>query len=237
MSAARIGEVSDRHNGLIIDTISTWPFPADTLETMTPAPHLDLPDTLPRAAYTIVSPGTVLASGLTRGPWDAAHQHGGPPIAMVCRAIEAVAQAQGLTHIARLTANLLRPVPIAELEIEVSSDYVGRNAAHYSARLLGQGKELGRFTALAQREGDVPLPDRLAGHPLPAAPKSPAESTLHRMPFGRRLPGYADLVETRIASGEFFRGPCAAWFKLNRPLVEHEVPSGYQRAAVAADSN
>jgi hypothetical protein len=155
---------------------------------------------------------------------------------MVCRAIESVAREHGLTHIGRLTANLLRPLPIAELEIEVTTDYSGRNAAHYSARMWGEGKELARFTALAQRESELALPDALDGHPLPQPPRTPAESAVGRMPVGRRQPGYADLVENRIASGTFFRGRCAAWFRLRRPLVEGEKPSGYQRVAVAADS-
>ena len=191
---------------------------------------------LPPAAYAVGSPRTVRATELTRGPWDPQHQHAGPPIAMVCRAIEAVAREHGLTHIGRLTANLLRPLPIAELEIEVTTDYSGRNAAHYSAQLWGGGKELARFTALAQREQALVLPDALDGHPLPKAPKPPADSAARRMPFGRRLPGYADLVENRIASGAFFSGRCAAWFRLQRPLVEGEDASGYQRVAVAADS-
>lgn len=100
----------------------------------TPAPVRPLPS----AAYAVVSPRTVRASELTRGPWDPQHQHAGPPIAMVCRAIESVARDHGLTHIGRLTANLLRPLPIAEIEIEVITDYSGRNAAHYSARLWGE---------------------------------------------------------------------------------------------------
>lgn len=195
-----------------------------------------VPAPLPPAAYVSVTPRTVQASALTRGPWDPQHQHAGPPIAMVCRAIEAVAQEHGLTHVGRLTANLLRPVPIAELEIEVSTEYTGRNVAHYAARLWGGGKELARFTALAQRENPLTLPAALDGHPLPQAPRTPADSQGQRMPFDRRLVGYADLVETRIASGTFFQGRCAAWFRLQRPLVEHEAPSGYQRVAVAADS-
>jgi hypothetical protein len=202
----------------------------------TPPSPAPAAEPLPAAAYTVLSPRSVRASVLTRGPWDPQHQHAGPPIAMVCRAIEAVAQDHGLTHIGRLTANLLRPVPIAELEIEVTTDYAGRNAAHYSARLWGDGKELARFTALAQRENELVLPAELDGHPLPQAPKSPADSTPDRMPFSRRHVGYADLVENRIASGALFKGRCAAWFRLQRPLVENETPSGIQRVAVAADS-
>jgi hypothetical protein len=203
---------------------------------MTDVPSSALTANLPPAAYTLVSTSTIRASELTRGPWDPLHQHAGPPIAMVCRAIELKALEQGLTHMGRLTANLLRPLPIAELEIELTTDYSGRNAAHYSARLWGDGKELARFTALAQRENELILPDELDGHPLPQAPSTPAQGAPHRMPFDGRHVGYADLVENRIASGQFFRGRCAAWFRLQRPLVEGEDPSGYQRVAVAADS-
>lgn len=99
-----------------------------------------------------LSDGRYLATPLTRGPWDLRHQHAGPPIALALGAIERAVAEQGMTHIARLTANLFRPVPIAELSIEVSVDYAGRNAAHLSARLCGEGKEVARFTALAQRE-------------------------------------------------------------------------------------
>ena len=56
------------------------------------------------------------------------------------------------------------------------------------------------------------------------------------MPFAGRQAGYGDLVENRIADGRFFLGPCTAWFRLNHALVDDEVPSPYQRVAVAADS-
>ena len=191
---------------------------------------------LPPAAYTVRSDGALLASALTRGPWDPGHQHAGPPTALACRAIEAVAQDHGLTHIGRLTANLIRPVPIAEVEIEVETDYAGRNVAHFSARLSSQGKLLARFTALAQRETEVTLPDTMDGHPLPQAPRAPADSVVRKMKLGDQPTGYGDLVENRVASGRYFEGPCAAWFRLQRPLVEGETPSGYQRVAVAADS-
>ena len=83
---------------------------------------------MPASAYASLGSGAYRASLLTRGPWHPEHQHAGPPIALVCRAIERVAAEHGLTHIARLTANLLRLVPIGELSIEVATDYAGRNA-------------------------------------------------------------------------------------------------------------
>src|SRR5690606_16401255 len=95
----------------------------------------------PDAAYAALDARGFRASALTRGPWDPGHQHAGPPIALVCRAIEQAAHEHGLTHIARITANLLRPVPIGELGVEVRTDYVGRNAAHFSAHLVSGDKD------------------------------------------------------------------------------------------------
>lgn len=191
---------------------------------------------MPDSAYTALDDSTFRASALTRGPWDPGHQHAGPPCALVCRGIERAAHVHGLTHVSRLTANLLRPVPIGELAVELATDYVGRNAGHFSARLVAAGKEVARFTALVQRENDVVLPADLQGHPLPLAPRAPDESPDAQFPFAGRRTGYSNLVETRLAQGRFFNGPCAAWFRLRHPLLQGEAPSAYQRVAVAADS-
>lgn len=191
---------------------------------------------LPETAFTDAGANVFHGSGYTRGPWDPGHQHAGPPTALVCRAIEAAAAASGLTHLGRLTANLLRPVPLGDVQVEVQADYVGRSAAHYSARLLAQGKELARFTALMQRQTPQPLPPDLPGHPLPTAPAAPLACTPVVMPFAGATRSYADLVELRLARGAFFAGPCFVWFRLRHPLLPDETPSPYQRVAVAADS-
>ncbi|WNO03382.1 thioesterase family protein [Rhodoferax mekongensis] len=188
------------------------------------------------AAFTALGGNFFRASELTRGPWHPQQQHAGPPIALVSHALEAAAQAHGLQHLARLTANLLRPVPIADMEVRVQEDYVGRNAGHFSAVALADGKELIRATALFQREDDVGLPDGLPGHPLPQAPKTPDASPVQRFPFAHHELGYPDLVETRIAQGRMFAGPSAVWFRMSHPLVQGQLPSPYQRVAVAADS-
>jgi hypothetical protein len=187
------------------------------------------------SAYAALGPDRFRAGALTRGPWHPDHQHAGPPTALVCRAIEQAATPQGYTHLSRLTANLLRPVPIGELTVEVAADYAGRNAAHYSARLVAGGKDVARFTALVQRESALALPAGLPGHPAPMPP-GPDESPPVEFPFPRSHVGYRDLVEMRVAHGQFFRGPCAVWFRLRKPLVEGETPGAYQRVAVAADS-
>ena len=188
------------------------------------------------AAYSEVPGGAFRASPLTRGPWSPEHQHAGPPSALICRAIERAAANEGLTHLGRLTVNLLRPAPIGESRVEVAADYVGRNAGHYSGRLTAQGKDVARFTALTQREEDSPIPEKTPGHPPPAAPKPPSACPVVTMAFPDGTVGYGHLVENRLAAGRFFDGPCAAWFRMNHPLIKGEQPSPYQRVAVAADS-
>jgi hypothetical protein len=190
-----------------------------------------------QSAFVRADGGAWRATELTRGPWNPEHQHAGPPIALVAREIARAAQPLGLTHVARLTANLLRPIPIAELAVAVQTDYAGRNAAHFSAVLSSGRKELARCTALVQREADLALPEGLPGHPLPHAPRLPADSPAGQFPFAskERL-GYSDLVEARVAAGTLFGGPCAIWFRLRHPLVAGEAPAPFERVAVAADS-
>ena len=191
---------------------------------------------LPAGAYVALDAGQFLSTDLTRGPWHPDHQHGGPPIALAARCIERAAAALGLTHVARLTANLLRPIPIAELAIEVQTEYAGRNVAHFSARMIARGKDVACFTAVAQREAGLEIPSGLPGHPLPQAPQALALSAPAPFLFASKVTGYHDLIEGRIAQGVAFRGPSAVWFRLRHPLVAGEEPSGLERVAVAADS-
>jgi Thioesterase-like superfamily len=173
---------------------------------------------------------------LTRGPWHPDHQHAGPPSALICRAIERVAAKDGLTHLGRLTVNLLRPAPIGECRVAVAADYIGRNAGHFSGRLTAEDKDVARFTALMQREEDSSIPTGTQGHPPPQAPRPPDQSPVVEIPVAGLRSGYGTLVENRIAAGRFFNGPSAAWFRMNHPLIEGEHPSPYQRVAVAGDS-
>jgi hypothetical protein len=190
----------------------------------------------PSCAYVALADGGYEATGLTRGPWHPEHQHAGPPIALVARSIERAAAALDLEHVARLTANLLRPIPIAALTVEIETEYAGRNVAHFSARLIAGGKDVARFTAVAQRAGELLVPADLPGHPLPQAPRAVEDSPAQRFPWTIKQIGYHDLIESRVAEGVMFRGPSAVWMRMRYPLVAGEAPSALQRVAVAADS-
>ena len=197
---------------------------------------MNLPEERALSAYRLRADGAFDSAELTRGPWDAGHQHAGPPIALAARALATAAEALGMRHVARLTASVWRPIPIAPLGLETTTDYAGRNVAHLSARLKSGEREVARFTALAQREAEVQVPDGLAGHPPPQAPATPEASPGIVFPHRTGVTGYHDLVEMRTAEGTLLRGPCAIWFRLRHALVAGATPSALERVAVAADS-
>src|SRR5436190_527204 len=114
--------------------------------------------TNPESAFIDLGNGAYRATALTRGPWNPEHQHAGPPIALVAGAIERAAAELELRHIARLTSNLLRPIPIDEVSVAVQTDYSGRNVAHFAAQLHAAGKEVARLTAVVQRDSSMGVP-------------------------------------------------------------------------------
>ena len=71
---------------------------------------------MPEAFYERDGDGFV-ATELTRGPWDPQAQHAGPPSALLGRGIERVPGDEGF-QVARVTFEILRPVPIGPVEVE-----------------------------------------------------------------------------------------------------------------------
>jgi hypothetical protein len=58
-----------------------------------------------------------LPTALARGPWTPEALHGGPPAALLARCAERVPGGEGMM-VARLTVELLRPVPVSLLSVE-----------------------------------------------------------------------------------------------------------------------
>ena len=100
---------------------------------------------LPSAFY-IREGSKFVATTLTRGPWDDATQHGGPPSALLGGAIERWGDGGAAKrHVARITVDLLRPVPLAAVEVEVEPIRVGRRVDWLAANLRCDGKEVARL--------------------------------------------------------------------------------------------
>ena len=183
--------------------------------------------------YDAIDEQTFNAREDTRGPWNPDHQHGGPPAALLGRAIEKLL-GEGFA-VARITVVFLRPVPIATLAVTAAITRDGRTVKEATATLATGGKVVAHANALAIRTTEVSLP---SGLPLPdaPAPRKPEAGTPYHMDFFQRPVGYQTSMEIRFASGTWGRGPVQAWMRMRGQLVAGEAPSPLARVLAAADS-
>ena len=174
----------------------------------------------------------LVATELSRGPWDPGAQHGGAPAALLMRAFECVKAPRDLV-IARVTYEFLHPVPLGELDVRVEVIRPGHRVQLCEASILTpDGLEVVRARALCVRPAGTGVA-RARLEPPPAGPEAGAESDWrppHRPLFA------PDAVELRFVAGAFHDGgPATAWFRLRHPLVAGEEPSALQRLAAAGD--
>ena len=85
----------------------------------------------------------VVTSPFAAGPWDPSMQHGSPPAALVVWAAERIATPVAM-RIARVTVDLMRPVPVAPLTIESEVLREGRKIQLCAVRLLAEGRRRGQ---------------------------------------------------------------------------------------------
>ncbi|MBI2890362.1 MAG: thioesterase family protein [Nitrospirae bacterium] len=209
--------------------------------------------TPPAPPTSLFVPGgtSFIATELTRGPWNPAHQHGGPPSALLARAIEQN-DPEGGWHVARLTYEFLRPVPLGRLRIETRPLKEGRTVQWVEAILSDERREVVRATALRIRRRSVRLPSPSEVDPRPVRgpesasggsgqhgeprPPLPEQCRPFEFPFFGTALGYHSAMEGRWVRGEFGAGPAASWFRMRYPLLPGESPSPLQRVAMVADS-
>ncbi len=179
-----------------------------------------------------------VATEATRGPWSQEHQHGGPPAALLVRAIERHPAVTPGMQVARLTVDFLRPVPIARLTCRAEPVRAGRTVQNLTATLFADDRPLVQAAALLIRTAPVPLPER-----PPAERRAedrvlppPEEAARYEFSFFRDPVGYHTSTETRWLWGRFGGGDAAAWMRQIVPVVDGEAPSPVQRLAVVADS-
>ena len=184
-----------------------------------------------RDAVFVVEGGSAQATPWAAGPWDPRLMHGGAPSALVAWAAEAL-EAPVPMRVARLTIDLLRPVPVGELAIEREVVRQGRKIQLCQVRLLSSGVEVTRGMVLKVRKEALDLPPGFApplDHPLPEA-LGPMET---RPGAGN---AFGDNFEMRRVHGGFGElGPGVAWFRQHRPLIAGEPLTPAMRAAAVAD--
>lgn len=174
-----------------------------------------------------------VATDLARGPWDPGAQHGGAPAALLVRAFERLPGGEQLI-LARVTYELLRPVPLGALEVRAEVVRPGRRVQLLEASLRTEdGVEVMRARALKVQRSDAASFEVEAL--LPTA-TSPADGRANDYPSPAGPMFATDAMDIRFTSGAFLeRGAATAWFRLRHPLVAGEIPSPLQRLAAAAD--
>jgi hypothetical protein len=168
---------------------------------------------------------------LTEGPWSPDAQHGGPPAALLSGAIEKT-PAETDMLVARVTIELLRPVPLHPLRLVTEVVRPGHKVQLVSATLSHQNTEVARALGLRIRRADLDLPfDQPDDPPIPGPDEGrPAN-------FFENAGAFAtDAVEIKMLQGDFAEaGPGQAWLRLKFPLIEGEETTGVERVAAAAD--
>ena len=185
-------------------------------------------------AFFIADGDLLVPTELTRGPWDPGSQHAGPPAAAIARAVELHPGGEA-RQVGRVTFEILRPVPIEPLRIEVRTVRPGRSVELLEAILAdAAGTELVRASAWRLVTGEVDLEGAETAGAAPPGPDQAQEKPF--FPTGQEV-GYHTAMEYRFLSGGFLEmGPAKVWMRMRVPLVAGEEPTPLQRVLVAADS-
>ena len=179
--------------------------------------------------YEPLGDGRFAATTHTAGPWDPAFQHAGPPAALLGRALERCEPRDGFVF-ARLTFEILRPVPVAEVAVVARVIRPGRSVELLEGELTAGGQPV--MTVRAWRVLAASAPTVADDAPLPPRPDAATPPPPELDGFG-----YGKAVELRFAAGGWNQaGPATVWTRLGVPLLPGEAPTGLQRVLAVADS-
>ncbi len=184
-----------------------------------------------------------LPTALANGPWSEGTLHGGPTAALLAHVCQ---QAPGITDVplplARLTVDLLRPVPVAPLRAEVRLARPGRKVDWVDATLWAGDVEVARASALRLRVRPVDLPEGTDPHSRgasgdPGFDHSPDDSSLPRRGAPSVVTGFHDrAMDIRFSRSNLDRtGPGQAWMRLRVPMIAGLPTTGFMLAAGVAD--
>ncbi len=184
------------------------------------------------AWFEPIDEGRYLGTEHTAGPWDPRAMHFGPPAALLARHVLA-ADGGADKQLGRITFEVLRPVPVGELEVATSVVRQGRRVDLVEAELVAAGDVVARSRAWRMLVQELDLPagtegtdgDRPTLRPLP----DEADADVRFFDVGWDV-GYHTSIEWRAIDGDFASpGPSTMWL---RPTVD--LVAGTQNAPVEA---
>jgi hypothetical protein len=170
-----------------------------------------------------------------RGPWSPDALHGGPVGTLL-----AVAGEELLEDLfpARVTVELLRPVPLAPLTLTGRTLRPGRKVRLVSGELsTADGTVVASATFLGIRRAEITTPPDPAPQPVaPPPPDAVTPAPPADVSIAEELAFHNAGTEHRFAVGAFLEvGPATDWIRLAVPVVAGEVPTPLQRVMGAAD--
>ena len=171
---------------------------------------------------------------LTRGPWDPRAMHGGAPSALFAHVCE-THDPGSADFVARVTVELMRPVPLVPMTLHVRTIRPGRKVQWLEAAMLdGDEREVARATVLRLRTTEV---DTTGSVGIVADAPPPVDAGGDPPPFfGAGDVGFWSANDVRIVRGNWTEpGPGIAWLRLRCPVVMGEALSPCVRVAAAAD--
>lgn len=172
-------------------------------------------------------PGRFSATPHSSGPWDAELQHAGPPTALLARELLRVAPRERFA--ARLTFELLGPIPVAEVEIQAAVERAGRSVDLVGATMSAGGRDVIRATAWFVAPSPITVDGDFRPPPLPARDA--------RLPPPWDRSGYVSAMRWRFVRGGFGQpGPATVWGSMRLPLIAGEPPDPLTRLLTLVDS-
>jgi hypothetical protein len=193
---------------------------------------------VPDSFFTVETSGDgdwFVPTDFARGPWDVDACHGGPPAALLARAVE---RALPDFSLARLTVELVRPVPMAGFSIRTEIVKAGRATGATRALIVdGDGGVRAIATGMHLARSPIPLfPATLDNSGLVTprlADAEPGEFPIARISHDR--PGFVRSVATRYPDGDGTgTGTTTVWMRTVAMLPDEE-PSPFQRICPLAD--
>lgn len=177
-------------------------------------------------------------TALAGSPWHPAVLHGGAPAGLLAHCLESQVLAANMQP-ARLSIDLLRPVPKAPLNISVRPIRSGNRIMLLEGSLEAGGNLVALATALFVKAEPVSLPEYAPVYTGKLSdPEGIGSVSFQDVLFGQSgnmPPGLHTAVELRPASELKETGKGSAWIALPLKIVEGQVNSPFMLAALAAD--
>jgi hypothetical protein len=166
------------------------------------------------------------------GPWSPEMLQGSATTSLMAREVERLAVESNFA-VRRLTFDLWRPAGLSAFRLQQDMLRDGRKAKTLQVRLMDNGIEIGRCTALlTSKTADTPIDPFSKRDPIDSGPESGTPPPA----FAQKWSLYLQNVSVRLIEGALEKpGPAAAWMRLEVPIVEGEANTPLIQAVQTAD--